>query len=237
MIIGRGLLARAVTEIDAKDFIFYANGISNSVLHEISPNNFELNEIKEIAHKGQKAVFVYFSTCQVNSVLNYSRPYVEHKISIEEYIRKHFHKYLIVRTSNLVGHNPWNLHTLFNYLDRAISVQEPITINPDLQRNFLDVEHFVKFLEVYLQVYNCNETVEIVNPISYIMNEIVKEFEKHFSKRFVIKKIDNVTNFAVFELNIELSMKLAAECNICMKEYISYLLKKYHPLPPSKHIN
>ena len=101
----------------------------------------------------------------------------------------------------------------------------------------MDVEHFVKLLEVYLKVYNCNEIVEIVNPISYIMDEIVKEFEKHFSKRFVIKNTENITDFAVFELNIELSRKLAAECNIGMKDYIPYLLKKYHPLPPSKHIN
>ena len=245
MIVGRGLLAKAITDIDSENFIFYANGISNSVLHQISRNNFELNEIKEIADKGEKAVFVYFSTCQVNSVCNYNRPYVQHKIAIEEYVRKHFHKYLIVRTSNLVGHNPWNSHTLFNYLYQAITVKEPITINPVLYRNFLDAEHFAKLLQTYLKMENHNElyidnhngTIEIVNPVSYRMNEILKEFEIYFSCKFIVNEIDEISEFAVFDLDTNLSLDLIRESEINTGNYIPYLLDKYYKeidsnLPP-----
>jgi len=235
MIVGRGLLAKAFTEIDSKNFVFYANGISNSVMHEIPRNNFELNEIKEIANKKQQAVFVYFSTCQVNSVYNHERPYVQHKILIEEYIKEHFEKYLIVRTSNLVGNNPWNSHTLFNYLYHALTVKEQITINPVLYRNFLDAEHFVKLLDAYLNAYNRNETIEIVNPASYRMGEIVNEFEKYFAKKFIIKKMDDINDFAVFDLNSRLSLDLFAQCDIGTKDYILYLLHKYYTVRPTQN--
>lgn len=236
MVIGRGLLAKAISKIDSKKFVFYANGISNSVLHQIPRNNVELNEIKEIAHKSQEAVFVYFSTCQVNSVYNHERPYVKHKIFIETYIKDHFAKYLIIRASNLVGYNPWNRHTLFNYLYHALTVNEQITINPVLYRNFLDADHFVKLVETYLNTFTCNVTVEIVNPVSYRMDEIVNEFEKYFLKKFIVEKINDSNDFAVFDLNTGLSLDLFAQCDVCTRDYIPYLLKKYYKvLSPQTH--
>ena len=233
MIIGRGLLANAVNVIDSSEFVIYANGISNSVLSEITKDNFEIKELEAIAGNYPEKLLVYFSTSQVNSEKNYCRPYVKHKLSIEEFISKNFSRYLIIRTSNLVGFNPWNSHTLFNYLHHALTVNEPICVNPALIRNFLDVEHFVSLLEEYISGYPLNKIVEIVNPVSYSMSDIIHEFETFFSKKFTIE-FTSESDFAVFELNPQLSLRLMEKAGVCFHDPIVDLLKKYYSPEPLK---
>jgi hypothetical protein len=228
LIIGRGLLANAVKRIDSKQFLYYANGISNSILPRIEKDNFEIRDLKEIAEKYPQKVFIYFSTCQINSDRNLSRPYVRHKILMEEFISKNFSDYLIVRTSNLVGFNPWNPHTLFNFLNHALAVNEQIFVNPVLLRNFLDVEHFVSLLNLYLNRHNkTDKIVEIVNPDSYSMHQIIWEFEKFFSKKFnMYTKTEN--DFAFFELNPKLTLQLLAQSCLTFDDHIQTLLRKYY---------
>ena len=233
MIVGRGLIGGGLKIIDAENVLFYANGISNSVLNEIPHDNFEIKELEAIAGNHPEKLFVYFSTSQVNSEKNHSRPYVKHKLSIEEFISRNFSRYLIVRTSNLVGFNPWNSHTLFNYLHHALAVNERICVNPALIRNFLDVDHFVSLLQEYISNYPLNKTVEIVNPESYSMGEIINEFEKFFSKKFTVQ-FSTVTDFAVFELNPQLSLRLMEKSGVCFRDPIAALLKKYYSPEPLK---
>ena len=228
MIIGRGLLANVLRDIDNEKHLFYANGISNSVLENIPKNNFEIKEIEEIAKQNNGKTFIYFSTCQVNSELNHHRAYVKHKLFLEHFISKNFQNYLIIRTTNLVGHNPWNIHTLFNFLYHAITVNEQITINPVLKRNFLDANHFSTLLKGYLQKYPVNKTIEVVNPLSFSMGEIIDEFEKCFLKKFKMKRETETNDFAFFELNNQLSSKLFKVNNISTQNYIPDLLKKYY---------
>ncbi len=228
MILGRGLLARELAAIDNDQYIFYANGISNSVLEQIPRHNFELDEIRKLADGNPKSIFVYFSTSQVNSTLNHERAYVKHKLLAERFIREHFENFLVIRTSNLVGNNPWNTNTLFNYLSNAIYTDEPITVNSSVIRNFLDAAHFVQLLEAYLNKYNYHKIIEIVNPVSYEMGEIIHAFEKHFSKKFIIKEVTGTNDFALFDLDTSLSLDLFSQCNIPAKNYIPFLLKKYY---------
>lgn len=228
MIIGRGLVANAVKRIDSKGLVFYANGISNSVMGHIEKNNFEIKELEGIANDYPDKCLIYLSTCQVNSERNHSRPYVKHKLFIEEFISKNFSQYLIVRTSNLVGFNPWNSHTLFNYLNHALSVNQPIVVNPVLIRNFLDVDHFVSLLDSYLKYFKKNKIVEIVNPVSYTMKQIIDDFEKFFSKKFILHLVDDNSDFALFDLNPQLSLELMQRSGVCFHDPITALLKKYY---------
>lgn len=228
MIIGRGLLGNSLATIDNDRYLFYVNGISNSVLHQIPKNNFEINEISGIADKKEERIFVYFSTSQVNSKLNQDRPYVKHKLFIEDLITKRFPRYLIIRASNLVGHNLWNKHTLFNYLYNSLTANEQITVNPAVTRNFLDTSHLTTLLQTYLNKYSTNKIIEIVNPVSFTMDQIINEFEKYFLKRFIIKRVSEIGDFALFELNVELSLDLFTICNIPTNDYTSNLLSKYY---------
>jgi hypothetical protein len=228
MIIGRGLLGNSLSAIDNDKYLFYVNGISNSVLHHIPGNNFEVNEIKKIAEKKEERIFVYLSTSQVNSKFNIDRPYVQHKLFIEDLIREKFSKYLIIRTSNLVGNNKWNKHTLFNYLFNCLELNEKITVNPFVTRNFLDSSHFVSLLQCYLNNYSINKIIQIVNPISFTMDQIIYEFEKYFHKKFTIKRVSEISDFAIFELDVQLSFDLFARCNLETKDYVFNLLSKYY---------
>src|SRR5690242_5688097 len=153
MIIGRGLLANALREIDQETYLFYVNGISNSVIKNIQENNFELNEIMSIAKKNHGKTFVYFSTIQLNSKDNYERTYVIHKIKMEELVKRLFPDYIIIRTSNIIGKNPWNTHTLFNYLYNSLKEEKQIRVIDSASRNILDVDHFIKLTNHYLIHY------------------------------------------------------------------------------------
>ena len=229
MIIGRGLLANAVKGIDSEQFLFYANGISNSVLHQIEKNNFEIKELEAIANDFPEKLLIYFSTCQLNSEKNHLRPYFKHKLFIEQFISGSFQKYVIVRTSNLVGFNPWNPHTLFNHLNQALAVNEQVYINPVLLRNFLDVDHFVSLLKVYLNhYYKANKIIEIVNPDSYYMRQIIEEFENFFSKRFNLKTKTDGNDFAFFEVNPQLTLQLLSQSGLTFDDHIQTLLRKYY---------
>ena len=230
MIIGRGLLANALKELDDDNYLLYANGISNSVLENIPKHNFEIQEIEEIAQKEEDKLFIYFSTSQVNSKANHERAYVKHKLYLENFIADNFANYLIIRTTNLVGNNPWNTHTLFNYLNHAITVNQQITVNPVLIRNFLDARHFATLLKVYLENGGRNKMVEIINPASYSMQQIVNEFEHFFSKRFNLQKVNEVNDFALFELDASLTLKLMKECGLSFDDHIQSLLKKYYSM-------
>lgn len=228
MIIGRGLLANALLDINEEKYLFYANGISNSVLSQIPRNNFEIEEIEKLAGKNADKIFIYFSTSQVNSELNHHRPYVKHKLLIEQLIPGRFSKYLIVRTSNLVGNNPWNPHTLFNYLDNALHSNEEIVVAFEAIRNFLDADHFTALLQAYLNKHEINKTIEIVNPISYTMQQIIDVFEKFFSKKFNLQKSKSSNSFALFELNTSLSKELMKTEKLDFDNHIESLLIKYY---------
>lgn len=62
MIIGRGLLAKGLIEINEEKYLLYANCISNSVLESIPRNNFEINAIEGITKQDDGKMFIYCST-------------------------------------------------------------------------------------------------------------------------------------------------------------------------------
>lgn len=229
MIIGRGLLATALKEIDKDNIVFYANGISDSTIESIADGNFEAKEITGIAKQKTAKTFIYFSTIQVNAPENFERPYVIHKIKMEELVKHLFPDYLIIRTSNIIGKNPWNTHTLFNYLYNTLKEGKKISVVESASRNVLDVEHFIKLVDHYLIHYKKESaTLNIVNSLSYPMFEIVSEFEKIFETKFI--KDNAGIKIAKFEAPCLFSAKLIRECGIELENYMSNVIRKYYPL-------
>ena len=229
MIIGRGLLANALRELDQESYLFYVNGISNSVIESIQEDNFEMNEIIAIARENYDKTFVYFSTIQVNAAENMERPYVIHKIKMEELIKRLFPDYVIIRTSNIVGNNPWNNHTLFNYLYYSLKEEKKISVVDSASRNILDVDHFIKLVDHYIIHYKKGSaTLNIVNSLSYRMFEIVSEFEKIFETKFI--KGNAGIKVAKFETPCLFSAKLMEECSIELENYLPQVIEKYYPI-------
>jgi nucleoside-diphosphate-sugar epimerase len=228
MIIGRGLLANALRVLDQESYLFYANGISNSIIENIQEDNFETNEIMAIAGKDYDKIFVYFSTIQVNAAENMERPYVIHKIKMEELVKRLFRDYVIIRTSNIIGNNRWNTHTLFNYLYNSLKEEKKISVIDSASRNILDVDHFIELTNHYLIHYRKEPaTVNIVNSLSFEMFEIVSAFEEIFESKFI--KDNTQIAIAKFEAPCVFSTKLIQECGIELNNYLVDVIKKYYP--------
>ena len=235
MIIGRGLLSNALANIDSEKSIFYVNGISNSVVDYIPEDNFEQKEVIEISHNYPTRTFVYFSTIQVNAIENHGRPYVWHKMRMETLVKQVFPNHVIIRTSNLVGRNPWNTHTLFNFLYNCLMQNKGVDVNGSTKRNVLDVDHFIDLTDHYLKNYKpVNGHIDIVNPVSYNMDEILKEFEMVFEKKFI--RNHSPISIAKFESSCAFSKILFSECGIEMDNYLNTIIKKYY-LPVAKIVH
>ena len=228
MIVGRGLLANSLSTLDSEEFIFYVNGISNSTITIIEEDNFEKRELKALAESYDDKTLVYFSTCMVNSIGSFSNQYIDHKYKTEVFIQNTFSRYLIIRTSNLVGKNLWNNNTLFNFLFNAIKEDIPIKINKRIKRNVMDIDDLSIILSSFLRnnpYSNC--IVDLVYPRSYTMEEIVESFESYFSKKF-IREETSKDIFAHFNANLEISNLLFEEVDLPSSNYLEKLLNKYY---------
>jgi len=227
MIKGRGLMANVLRKIDDDKYLFYVNGISNSVIHEIPENNFEYDEIMQLAEDIEDRIFVYVSTTQVNVQENHSRPYVRHKFKMECLVKDSFSNYLVVRTSNLVGNNPWNTHTLFNFLYNALMAGREISVVESAMRNILDADHFTDLFDYYLKnEYHKNHIINIINPVTFNMAEILKAFEVVFNKSFLKNHVED--SIAYFDAPAGLSLLLLENCDINLDNYLSTVIKKYY---------
>jgi dTDP-4-dehydrorhamnose reductase len=228
MVAGRGLLGKALKEIDREDIIFYANGVSDSTIESIADGYFEENEITAFAKETSAKTFVYFSTIQVNAAENLQRPYVIHKIKMEELVKRLFPDYLIIRTSNIIGRNLWNRHTLFNFLYSSLKEEKRIPIVDSALRNILDVDHFMRLVDHYIIHYKKEPaTLNIVNSLSYSMFEIIREFETIFQRKFIRSEAE--IKIAKFEAPCLFSAKLIEESGIELNNYLADVIKKYYP--------
>jgi dTDP-4-dehydrorhamnose reductase len=147
---------------------------------------------------------------------------------MEELVKQLFPDYAIIRTSNIIGNNPWNTHTLFNYLYNSLIEQKRINVVESASRNILDVEHFIKLVNHYIIHYKKESaTVNIVNPLSYQMFEILSAFEKIFEIKFMRDKAK--IKIAKFEAPCLFSAQLIKECGIELNNYLADAIKKYYP--------
>lgn len=225
-------MGNSLSAIDTDKYLFYVNGISNSVLETIEDDNFEAREIRQISKNIDDKIFIYFSTALVNVKENYTRPYVQHKYKMECLVERLFPNFRIIRTSNLVGQNPWNRHTLFNFLYKSLDEGTKISVPESVVRNILDVEDFITLFNYYLQnIAQKNSTINIVNPISYRMGDIVKMFENIFDKKFHLEHSE--IEIAQFDAPCDFSNSLVNACKIKMENYLPAVIKKYYP--PANH--
>ena len=119
MIIGNGLIAKALIEIDAPEMVFFASGVSNSLETNKTAFEREVNLLKKTIEENAGKKLIYFSTLSIEDQSKQDSAYVLHKIEIENYIKNHCQNYLVLRIGNIVG-NGGNENTLFNFLKNKI---------------------------------------------------------------------------------------------------------------------
>lgn len=185
MIIGSGLLAKAFTRefSQREDVCIYAAGVSNSTctnLHEFARERERLGNALQQA--GHVDAFFYFSTCSSADTETQHTPYVMHKLAMERLVASH-PRHLILRLPQVAGKTP-NPHTLLNFLYARISRSEIFQLWSNAIRNIIGVDDVVAITCQLLASKNLRAvTLNVANPVSYTMPEIVGAMEKVVGKR------------------------------------------------------
>ncbi len=184
MVIGNGMIAKKFIDyIDKEHFVIFASGISNSKSRSQSEYRRELDLLAETAKTYPAATLVYFSTTSIYDLSESESDYVRHKTHIEAYLAANAVKYLIVRASNLVGRSV-NPNTVLNFFVHHIANGINFDLWVNASRNLLDVDDFHIIVDHVLQNgLFTNTVVNIANPVTYGVTDIVKGIEAFFGKK------------------------------------------------------
>jgi len=225
MIIGNGFMANGFRNMDRDDIIVFASGVSNSKLTD--KEQFQREEhilTKALSDNGSKRTIIYFSTYSINDPSVASETYISHKKAMETYIQSSASRYLILRTSNIIGRS-YNPFTITNYLYNKIAAGEQFELWINAYRNLLDIEHLYRMVEQLLKEGIVNEMVYLVCPVEYHILTITKALCSITKKEAYYREIEKGS---CFEYDRSLSARLFTQLKISPENYLETLLKKYY---------
>lgn len=183
MILGKGLIGTALQKVDRDDVLFCASGVSNLYGHIAAQRLREEQLLRDHILQHPDKIIVYFSSYSINDTDDAKNtPYLLHKRAMEELVKARAEKFLIVRTSNVVGRHgqPGNLT---NFIYHHLVNEIPFDVWTETNRNLIDVEHLVLMADYYIKEHAVDKTVFIVNPIDTLIEEVVFIFEKLLKKK------------------------------------------------------
>ncbi|EJL67643.1 NAD-dependent epimerase/dehydratase family protein [Chryseobacterium populi] len=221
MIIGNGLIASSLKNIDSDDMLFFASGVSNSLETRRSEFEREFNLLKNALENAKEKKIVYFSTLSIHDQSKQDSHYVLHKKDIENYIKNNSENYLILRIGNIVG-NGGNPNTLFNFLKTQISNNHQFVLHLNAKRLLVDIDDISKFLEL-----NCskmkNRTLNFAYPYYYNLKEIIAVIEKSLAKKAYFEEVQQ-GDFYQVEFNENINTFFA---ETSAERYLEILADKY----------
>lgn len=229
MIVGTGLIARAFIQGGAQAFddtCFYAAGVSNSGCRDEREYRRERDRLEEaIAACSPGDRFVYFSTCSIEDPAMRDSAYVQHKLRMEDVVRA-CPRHLILRLPQVAGKTP-NPHTLLNHLHSRIARSERFHVWGGAIRNIVDVEDIVKIALDLIAKEDANaETINIANPRSSGMLDIVQAMERVLETRAVFDILDRSSGAAIDVARISASIR---RCGIAFGNvYLDRVVAKYY---------
>ena len=226
MIIGGGMIANALQSIDEDTLLFFCSGVSNS--GEENDEAFKREETILMSFTGTHRKLIYFSSYFVN-FQNYSlNKYYQHKIHMEQLIRKSFNEYTIYRLPQVVGRSN-NPNTLTNFIANKIIEQETLTLYSGARRNLIDIDDVVKVLN-YANHNSLfiNQSINLITPINYTIDEIVDTFTSVMDVKVLKEVIPS--NEQELESLLEEEIKIVyTKLGITFDMfYLQNLIKKYY---------
>lgn len=230
MIIGSGLLAKAFSRVSSQldKVCIYAAGVSNSNCIDLQAFDRERGRLSSaIENLGNEITFVYFGTCSVLDPEMTNKPYVMHKLAMEEIVKKH-PKYLILRLPQVAGKTT-NPNTLLNFLFARISCGETFKVWSKAKRNIIDVDDVVSIAMLLLADSSLrNITVNIANTSSYSLIEIVNTFEKILEKSAIYEIEERGADYYI---DTKCIYPLLEKAGINFSEdYLKKVIKKYYKI-------
>ncbi|WP_299276334.1 NAD-dependent epimerase [uncultured Psychroserpens sp.] len=228
MVVGNGLMAKAFNDFsDREDIIVFASGVSNSTETKSSEFEREFNLLKKIITSFPDAKLIYFSTCSIEDNAVNQRPYVQHKLRLEQFIAEHVKNYLIFRVSNVVGHQG-NIHTIMNYLVQSVKNSNTIEVWQHAERNLIDADDVKLIVEDINRSQLHNSIVNVASRHSILVVDIIKEIEDYLGKKAQLSFIDKGNSLQIDTTQISTTLDKIEKVNGSGLEYIYNLLKKYY---------
>lgn len=221
MIIGNGILANSLRQIDNDDVVLFASGVSNSLEIRSSEFEREKNLLEETIKNYPEKKLVYFSTCSIYDSSKKHSEYVLHKLNIEEIIHENCLKYAIFRIGNAVGKGG-NEHTLINFLSNSIHDSKEIHIHNKAKRVFIGVDDIALFLKENLENIN-NVIFNLVFPFQFSLNQVVAILEKHLKRKAICY---TVNEGSFYDIKFEESTKIFF-ADTLPEEYLKKLFTTY----------
>lgn len=230
-IFGNGFIAKNLKKLNLPNkFFIYAAGVSNS---NIKQNKFYLREIKQfniIKKKiNSEKIFVYISSLSVeNKSLKHDK-YVKNKLIIESIIKKEVKNYIIIRLPQVVGKNR-NKYTITNFIYNTVKEGKKFYLWENSKRNLIDIDDVSKIIKKYLlDKPKINSVINIFNPNSITVKDLLKIFSKILSKKIifkVLKKKNKNINLKSLKKNTFLPNKYYD--NMKNNSYIKKILIKHY---------
>lgn len=205
---------------------FYAAGVSNSGCRderEYLRERERLDAALAACPPGDR--FVYFSTCSIEDPAMRDSEYVQHKIRMENLVRWR-PGHLILRLPQVAGRTA-NPHTLLNYLHDRITRAERFTVWGGAMRNVIDAADVVKIaMDLVVTEKASAATINIANPRSTMMPDIVRAMERVLGVRAVFDIVDKDSGAPIDTRRIAASI---GRCGIVFGDaYLDGVLEKYY---------
>ncbi|MCX8533630.1 hypothetical protein [Chryseobacterium luquanense] len=222
MIIGKGLIAKSLQNIDSEDIVFFASGVSNSLETKFTEFEREFSLLQRSIEENKERQIIYFSTLSVNDQSKQDSPYVIHKLNIENFIKNNCKKYLIVRIGNVVGKGG-NPNTLFNFLREQINNASPFVLHNKATRILIDIDDISEFLSQHSSTLT-NQTINLSFPYNYSLKEIISSIEESIEKKAVYKETELGDCYKV-DFNDHTKVFFSEYSS---DEYLKKLIQKYY---------
>jgi len=231
-VVGSGLLARAFLLAPVETYrnaCIYAAGVSNSSCTSEAEFDRERKRLSQALSQAESAnPFIYFGTCSVGDPEVRETPYVQHKMAMEMRVASRS-QHLIFRLPQVVGITP-NPHTLLNFLHARIARSEQFTVWENARRNVIDVDDVVLIAQQFIQNPSLrNKTLNIANPVSYSILDIIRALEDAIGKPAVYNLVNRGS---VYAINTNESSLAASRAGVrFFDDYLNKVIGKYYGNP------
>lgn len=194
MIIGSGLMGRALRDLDRQDSIFFVSGVSNSK----TKNKIYFERERKLLLKTIKTYnkkLIYLSTCDIYDTSKKSSPYLLHKLNMENLIKNNCKSWIIFRVSQVIGNGGNNNNLLFK-LCYNIFNEKKFILYPYLERNLIYINELKKAISIYINQEN--KIINIANPINIKVLDLIQLIEAKLNKKAIYNICQEKNTFKIF---------------------------------------
>lgn len=227
MVIGNGMIAQRFSSYRTNDhYVIFASGVSNSKTQDNTAYEREKLLLTQTIEENKNKTLVYFSTSSIDDPAEKDSRYILHKQMIEKLVSDNARSYYIFRVSNLAGRSD-NPNTILNFFYFHIANRINFDLWMNTSRNLIDIDDMFLITDHFLKKgLGQNEVINIANPVSYPVQNIVAAFETALELKANYIPIQKGVPFSI---DVSVILPVIHELGIPFNEdYLTSLLKKYY---------